>query len=162
MKWSSYKQRSCKATDAHRPVAHPLRSLAALAACLVLSGLAAELLSSCIRRPLEVYYFDKARLILHVDWMSHFGQRPNGMTVCIYDEGGLLYESRSMNEIDSVQLQLPVGRYRVIVFNEDVDAFASFGFQDIGSFDHFRTVARPNNSRRMTPTSWDYGTRYTW
>ena len=153
----------CLAALAARPAARPARCLAVLAACFVLGGFAAELfLSSCIRRPLEVYYFDKARLILHVDWMSHFGQRPNGMTVCIYDEGGQLYESRSMNEIDSVQLQLPVGRYRVIVFNEDIDAFTSFGFQDIGTFDAFRTVAKANNSRRMTPTSWDYGTRYTW
>lgn len=122
-------------------------------------------LSSCQRRPLEVYYLDRARLVLHVDWMSEFGVRPYGMTVNIYNDADALVQRFVRNEIDSLALTLPVGRYRVVVSNGELDGFPSFGFRDADNFEGFRSVAYDNaarNSLAMLAPSWDYGTRYSW
>ncbi|MBQ8968402.1 MAG: DUF5119 domain-containing protein [Bacteroidaceae bacterium] len=123
-------------------------------------GLIGLLLGSCDRRPLEVYYMDQARIVLHVDWMSQFGYHPNAMTVHLYDDTGRLCRSFSTNDVDSVPLSLSVGRYRMIVFNGDLDIFTSFGFEDVADFDLFRTVARENTRYRVR--LWDRASRYTW
>ena len=46
------------------------RRLALAACCLLAMFAAGGILTSCDRRPLEVYWQDEARLILHVDWNS--------------------------------------------------------------------------------------------
>lgn len=119
-------------------------------------------LESCHRRPLEVYWQDEARLILHVDWMSRFGMHPVAMTVHLYQDDGQLYRSFSTNDVDSVRLSLPVGRYRMIIFNGDQGSFSSFRFQDGESFNHFRTIARDNTSRAGNQPRWDAGMHYQW
>lgn len=125
-----------------------------------MGGLGWGLLFSCERRPLEVYYIDKANVLLVVDWMSEFNMHPSGMTVAIYDEVGNLYQTFSRNEVDSTQLSLPVGRYTAIVFNGDPDMYSSFDLVGMSSLNDFRIVARPNRTRSYG--SWDYGTRYSW
>ena len=118
-------------------------------------------LVSCDRRPLEVYYLDKARVVLLVDWESEYKSRPMGMTVAIYNEEGKLYQRFSRNEIDSVQLSLPVGHYTAVVFNGAPDEFSSFSFVDMDRLDLFRIEAASNTSRNTTRL-WDEGTRYNW
>ena len=122
----------------------------------------AFMLSSCERRPLEVLYVDMARVVLHVDWQTEFDNKPQGMTVVLYDAEGKLYQSYSRNEVDSVEINLPVGSYTAVVFNNDPDAFSSFDFVGASTIGDFRLVARTNNSRSTTTRTWDAGTRYSW
>ena len=130
-------------------------------------------LSSCIRRPLEVYYRDKATLRLYVDWQSEFGAhygltdfRPTGMTVHIYDEFGDLYQAFSTNDVDSADLRLPVGQYKLVVFNKTLDSYGTFTFLEPERFSHFRTQGVTYTRRYYTSGAyqapWDAGTRYTW
>lgn len=121
-------------------------------------------LSSCQRRPLEVYYRDEAVLRLYVDWMTEFGMRPNGMTVHVYDDYGTLYQAFSTNDVDSTDLRLPVGHYKLIVFNNDLNAYGTFYFLESELFSRFRSMGRTNSRRTATPSAspWDAGTRYTW
>lgn len=138
-------------------------ALASIVAIAIIGtiGAVVAFISSCDRRPLEVYYQDKARVMLCVDWETEFGRRPTGMTVLIYDSNGQLYQSFSRNEIDSVQLHLPVGAYTALVFNGDPDMYSSFNFVDISNLSAFRLVAN-SNTTRITTRAWDDGTRYSW
>lgn len=135
-------------------------SLLAFLLPLLVGGLGWGMLSSCHRRPLEVYYIDKARVVLQIDWMTEFKMHPSGMTVAIYNSDGNLYQTFSRNEVDSVQLNLPVGIYTAMVFNGDPDMYSSFSLVNMSSLNDFQIVARPNNTRAYS--SWDNGTRYSW
>ena len=72
------------------------------------------LLASCERRPVEVYYENRASVKVQLDWFDHFGQRPNGMLMLIYDNQDSLYMSRQVNEVDEQRLSLEVGTYKLI------------------------------------------------
>ena len=84
----------------------PSRLLAVVAMALILF--------SCERRPLEVYYEDLVRIKVELDWMDHFGMRPNGMLMLVYDDQDSLYTSRQVNEVDEQRLNLGVGTYKFI------------------------------------------------
>lgn len=144
----------------------------ALAACCLLGVLAAAgSLNSCDRRPLEVYWQDEARLVLHVDWNSWYRNRPewknwtgfhpNGMTVLFYDDSGALCRSFSTNDVDSTRISMPVGRYRMVIFNRSLSEFSSFHFTDYQDFLDFRTTASEALTRRNVER-WDKGTPYFW
>lgn len=91
------------------------------------------LLTACERRPLEVYTQDMAAVAVEVDWMKYFGQRPSGMTLLVYDEDDALVRSTITNDVDRQQLFLPLGTYRLTVFNHSYDEYASMRFADMSS-----------------------------
>ena len=152
-------------------------SIASIAAIATIASIA-SIVTGCDRRPLEVYYIDRAQVMLRVDWMTEFGMRPSGMTVVIYDENGNYKNSFSRNEVDLVSLSLGVGKYTAVVFNGDPDQFTAFNFVGAETLETFRLEATPNNTRNAitggggTPVPvtdgesstrlWDAGTRYSW
>lgn len=105
---------------------------ARLSAPVVFIILLAMMLSSC-RRDLEVMEVEREGVRLRVDWMSHYGEKPTGMTALFYPvEGGMPYRASS-NEVDSVDIGLPVGTYYVRIFNLSEDEFNTMLFTGMGN-----------------------------
>ena len=62
------------------------RSLISTLPCLrrvgvVVAAAMLLLLTSCDRRPLEVYFENMVQVRVDVDWMSRYGELPSGMTI---------------------------------------------------------------------------------
>lgn len=97
------------------------------------------LLSSCERRPLEVYYEPAAIVRVELDWLDHFGQKPNGMLMLIYDANDSIYKAVGpTSEVEAQTLTLGVGTYK-LVFCSYPD-METYSFQRLGN--HFHASAR--------------------
>lgn len=129
-----------------------------MASCLVLLTLMLLLMASCNRRPLEVMEPTKTQLRLDVDWMTRYGQKPNGMTVMIWGDGWTKPYVSSTNNVESMHLELDPGHYRVIVMNKSFSEFGSIRFTDTDNFDLI--AARGTDITQYQPGEWDEGIVY--
>lgn len=101
---------------------------------------------------------DKAsELLLRVDWDTYADGRPTGMSLYTYNEEGD-GERLVTNDVDSVALRRPDGRYRLMLFNLSTDEFGSMNFyrmDDIDSAEVMLTTVTQRANR-----SWDKGVVY--
>lgn len=116
------------------------------------------LVTSCDRRPLEVYYNDKVVIRVDVDWMRDFGIMPTGMTFMLYKDGDNIFYTTITNEVHTQYLELEPGVYKLIIFNQSYDEFGSMHFEDLNS--HDKAAARANPVTTRTNRKWDQGVRY--
>ena len=132
-----------------------LRRVARAALVVVLLALC---LQGCRRRPLEVMLESVINVQLVVDWNVNYAeiyrQKPNGMTVMVWDSKGNLVKMTSVNS-DRVSLNLEKGAYRLIVHNETQQEFPYQWFDDYYSYQDI--VMR---SAHFTTKSWDSGVDY--
>ena len=119
--------------------------------------LMALLLAGC-RRELEVMEPQKTQLRLDIDWMGHFGSKPNGMTVMIWGDGWAKPFVSSSNNVESMPLELDPGHYRLIVFNKSFDEFGSLKFTDTASFEDI--AVRGTDITQYVNGEWDKGITY--
>ena len=125
---------------------------------LLSASLLLFLLSSCDRRPLEIYYPDAARIRIDVDWESRFGSVPSGMTMLFFQNGDTLPQTVVTNSTQSTYVDLKPGVYHLVLFNQSYDEFGSFRFENTTSYRWITTRARNIVTRQNQ--QWDEGTVY--
>ncbi|MBQ9362948.1 MAG: DUF5119 domain-containing protein [Bacteroidaceae bacterium] len=124
------------------------------------------LLATCERRPLEVITPEYVQVTIVNDWLTRFYElgkydgnyrrMPTGMTVMLWGENSNspIVESRNS---DRITVNLPVDRYRLIIFNQTFSDFHYQSFFEANSYDDM--VMRAN--RYKNSTGWDsYVTDY--
>lgn len=113
--------------------------------------------SSC-RRELEVMEVEREGVRLRVDWMTHYGEKPTGMTALFYPaQGGMPYRASS-NEVDSVDIGLPVGTYYVRIFNLSEDEFNTLQFT--GMSDCYTAAVEAQMFHYHEHAWWDQSLNY--
>lgn len=99
-----------------------------------LLALSALLLSGCELRVIDYDYIDTAEVNIITDW-SHSGltAHPNGHTVIFFPQDGSAPTTK-LSHSDSITVNLPLGMYDVIVFNETFEDFDYITFINRTSF----------------------------
>lgn len=120
--------------------------------------LALLVLTGCCRRPIEVIVEKDTHVRINVDWTSHFGERPSGMTVRLYPVDGSAPITHVTNDVDGIDVGLTAGTYYLLVFNQTEDEYGSMTFTDM---QHFTTAAaRATRATLHGNSSWDKGVDY--
>lgn len=118
----------------------------------MISIVSIALLSSCERRPLEVYYENLVTVKVELDWLDHFGMRPNGMVMLVYDENDTLIKQPTItNDVDMQMLDLTVGTYKLVFVNNPEENTTAF--QRLGN--HFESAMRAEELRGHNYQSWE-------
>lgn len=120
---------------------------AAFAAALFVSFVVS--LTSCVREPLVIIGENEAfDLVIRPRWIE-MDERPTGFTAIIYPtDNSEPYVVRS-NDVDSVQVSLPVGSYRVIVFNQTFDEYESIKFRHAESYYDFEIMGADEDDSKV-------------
>lgn len=79
---------------------------------------------------------------LSIDWASVVEQKPNRITVCLYNQNDSLMSGFVASDVNNTTFTLPVGHYRVIVFNGDINSFQDIAFENIENFEAFKCKSR--------------------
>lgn len=116
-----------------------------------------SLFVSCQREPLEVYYRGTADVIVNVDWMSKFGEKPSGMTVILAKDGDAITYTDITNDVDSYEMMLEPGNYKMLIINHSFNEFGSIRFAQVKSFNNIYAFAR--DLQRITDF-WDTNISY--
>ncbi len=109
------------------------------------------LLFSCHRRPLELLLVDTCAIPVTIDWESKARLTPGEDTEDLYRASvwffakdgtvfadGSTYKEFRLDDPAGGEVELPVGRYAVLVFNNSVDEFSSnVGFRGTDRYDTF-------------------------
>lgn len=96
-------------------------------------------------------------MLLRVDWDTYADGRPTGMSLYTYNEKGD-GERLVTNDVDSVPLRRPDGRYRLMLFNLSTDEFGSMNFYRMDDVDSARVMLTTVTQRANR--SWDKGVVY--
>lgn len=116
-----------------------------------------SLFVSCQREPLEVYYVGKADVVINVDWMSKFGEKPSGMTVIFAKDGDDIVITDVTNAVDQYETMLEPGDYKMLIFNHSFNEFGSIRFGQPKSFSNIHAYAR---ELQRTNDFWDSNASY--
>ena len=114
-------------------------------------------LISCDRYELEQYYTGKAKVRVNVDWMSHFGERPSGMTIMLAKDGDAITFSDITHDVGGYDLDLEPGYYKMLIFNRTSGEYGSMGFNQMKSFEQAYAYAQ---QQQRSPDFWDVNTSY--
>ena len=120
--------------------------------------LTALLFVACDRRPLEVIVEKNTHVRINVDWASHFGQQPSGMTVKLYPADGSAPITNVTNDVDGIDVGLTAGTYYLMVFNQTEDEFGSMTFS--GMQQHTAAAAHAARATLHGNSTWDQGVAY--
>ena len=114
------------------------------------------LLVSCERRPLEEASYDKALIPISIDWVTKSHLDPDSdrenlyrASVWFYSKDGPVFNGSSykefrFNDPKGGTVELPVGHYSVLIFNNAIDEFSSnVGFRGTDSFSTFEYYLKP-------------------
>lgn len=94
-------------------------------------------LSSCDYRELDMVYYETSDVWIAVDWSKFTQETPTGMSVYCYpknrpgDDAPYIYMT---NNIGGVMVNLPIGHYDILVFNQSVDEFGSLYFEGMDKY----------------------------
>jgi len=116
-----------------------------------------SLFVSCQREPLEVYYVGKADVVINVDWMSKFGEKPSGMTVIFAKDGDDITYTDVTNSVDQYETMLGPGDYKMLIFNHSFNEFGSIRFAQTKSFNNIYAFAQ---QQQRTTDFWDINVTY--
>lgn len=119
----------------------------------------AAALASCDRRPLETVAERAMKVRINVDWLSLYGEKPDGMSVFCYPADGGEPASTITNNVDYADVAIDeAGTYYVVVFNQSSGEFGSFDFNRIDLHDSIHTSATYIHDYQNG--DWDKGVRY--
>ena len=85
------------------------------------------------RRPLERYYDSEVCVRLHPEWMW-LGERPELMTVLLAKDGDSITSRYVTSQVDSLDMRLGAGSYKLIVLNESFVDYETMAFYDRESY----------------------------
>lgn len=120
--------------------------------CATIAALAAVgvFTTSCVKRNLYVKP-DEGRVELELNWQQipSGESAPGQMSVYFYGANGSLTRGISQNNRSSAVL--PIGQYKVLVFNENVEGV---GFTDLEDYDKAHAYALPLNRKADGEELW--------
>ena len=113
------------------------------------------LLSSCERRDLEDASSDSIQIRADIDWTSHFGRVPTGMTFGLYNaHTGSQISMEESNLTEHHSLAARVGKYQMLVFNTTATELDMYDFS-LSNYENANVRLRPLTSR--VHEAWDEG-----
>ena len=125
-----------------------------------LIGLIAFLaLASCQREPLELYYDGKADIEITYDWLSQYGEKPEGMTLMLAHNGDSMRIYPPTHNVDkTTDLRLGAGHYLLTVMNKSFGEYGTVNFYNRNS--HQNISARSKTYYVSSENIWDNGRTY--
>jgi len=119
---------------------------------IVLAALAT--LVGCERRPLEVIYRSTVRVIVKCIWQVEAypeGIVPSGVTMYFFRDGDF-YSTVTTANVDSCEVQLPEGHYRMYMITQSPEEYWKMDFSNMTSFSEAATTLRSSNITWYTRT----------
>lgn len=116
---------------------------------IVLAALA--MLVGCERRPLEIIFRSTVRVIVKCIWQVEAypeGVVPSGVTMYFFRDGDFFTSITTAN-IDSCEVQLPEGHYKMYMITQSPEEYWKMEFDNMTSFPDAATTLRATN------VSWD-------
>jgi hypothetical protein len=113
---------------------------------IVLAAL--TLLAGCERRPLENIYRSTVRVIVKCIWsVSAYpeGIKPTGVTMYFFRDGEY-YTTLTTANVDSCEVQLPEGRYRMYMITQSPEEYWKLQFDHMTDFSGAETTLRPTSA----------------
>jgi len=96
---------------------------------------------SCTRVELTISdFYDTFDLVIKPRW-TELEKRPSGMTAYVYPTDGSAPKIVSSNNVDSIEIRLEAGGYRVILMNQSPSEFPSLQFKRMESYYDAQIVA---------------------
>ena len=116
---------------------------------IILAAIA--MLAGCERRPLEAIYRSTVPVIVKCIWqISAYpeGLTPSGITMYFFRDGEY-YTTVTTANIDSCEVQLPEGHYKMYMITQTPDEYWKMDFSNMTSYPDASTILRPAS------VSWD-------
>lgn len=126
------------------------RALLALALCL--------LLGACSRYELELYFDGRANLDLTFDWLSRYGEQPEGMTVMMAHDGDTIKNYDVTHSVTARHYDLHGGQYYITTMNRTFGEYSTMRFFQRNS--HNDIYAQANTYYIANEQAWDHGRTY--
>ncbi|MFR9621002.1 MAG: DUF5119 domain-containing protein [Rikenellaceae bacterium] len=101
---------------------------------------------SCDRRELTYTYEPTVSILLKADW-SDMSVKPTGMSVYCYPSSGESPTIIQTNIVDSTTLQLGIGEYKILVFNQVPSDFSTINFSGLSDYETAEVYAAATSSR---------------
>lgn len=120
---------------------------------LILAAVAALLMLACQREPLELYYDGRADLKLTYDWLSQYGERPDGMTLMLAHNSDSISYYDVTHNIDQTSMRLKSGQYLLTAMNKTFGEYSTMSFFRRNS--HNDIYAQANTYHINNETAWD-------
>ena len=117
------------------------------------------MLMGCERRVIEVEYSKRARVLIRINWVIHFNTKPSGMTVMIFPMDGRPPMTEITNNVDSLEVTLEQGRYRIVAYSLTTEEYEHLRFQNLDSWDEANVTTRINHTSLVGtrgPEDFDY------
>ena len=108
----------------------------------------------CQRRPLELMYRSTVRVIVKCIWDIEVNtqvnvdteiEKPTGVTLYFFRDGQF-FNSITTSNVDSVEVQLEPGKYRMYMISQSPEEYWRMEFEDMTSFENAATRLRENTS----------------
>ena len=125
---------------------------------IALIALLLLLLTSCQREPLELYHDGRAEVDLTYDWISRFGEQPEGMTLMLARNGDSISYYDVTHRVDETTMRLQAGEYRLTVMNKTFGEYGTMRFYNRNSHDGL--YAQSNTYYVQSDAFWDNGRTY--
>ncbi len=103
------------------------------------------LLLSCERRELTYDYQPTVAIVVNTDW-SDMSTTPSGMSVYCYPEDGSDPIVVITNNISYATVDLPMGVYKILVFNQIPSDFGTLSFDGLDSYETAAIYSVPSSS----------------
>ena len=116
------------------------------------------LVMSCYREPLELYYDGKADAQITYDWMSEYGNRPDGMTLMLAHDSDLISYYDVTHNIDVTNMRANSGEYKLTVMNNTFSEYSTVNFYDRNSHNNIRVKSKTYYVE--SENIWDNGRTY--
>ena len=130
---------------------NPIRTI--MAALLLLLSV-----TSCQREPLELYYDGRADMKLTYDWMSKYGERPEGMTLMLAHNSDTISYYDVTHNIDQTSIRLKSGQYLLTAMNKTFGEYSTMSFYRRDS--HNDIYAKSKTYYVTSENFWDNGRTY--
>lgn len=114
--------------------------------------LSVAILGGCVRRPLEVIYRSTVRVIVKCIWSVESypeGQKPTGVTFYFFRDGEF-YTSLTTANVDSCEVHLEKGHYRMYMISQSPEEFWKMDFENMNSFSNAATTLRETKATWAT------------
>lgn len=105
----------------------------------------------CERRPLNPTYKATVRTIVKCIWQVDVqaypnGEKPTGVTLFFF-RNGKFYNSVTTSNIDSCEVQLPVGKYKMYMISQSPDEYWKMEFNNMTSFQNASASLRRSSAK---------------
>lgn len=116
------------------------------------------LTEACNREPLELYHDGKADVQITYDWMSRYGERPDGMTLMLAHNGDAINFSDVTHDIDLTTMRANSGKYLLTVMNKTFGEYSTVSFYNRNT--HNDLHVKSKTYYVQTDNIWDSGRTY--